>query len=163
MLAAVMAPAVAVAQVNDFGVGGILDIPSARMNPEDELTATCSRKDVAGIYAIGYQVLPRLEASFRYTIFNARKSSTVPCMSYIANEFTICDDFRGRSFQVKVKLLGESEYLPDVSIGIRDLLGTGTWAPEYLVASKRIGENLNVPVGSRLGAVGHRLNRPVGR
>ena len=78
MLAAVMAPAVAVAQVNDFGVGGILDIPSARMNPEDELTVTYSRKDVADIYAIGYQVLPRVEVSFRYTIFNARGISPIP-------------------------------------------------------------------------------------
>ena len=78
MLAAVMAPAVAVAQVNDFGVGGILDIPSARMNPEDELTVTYSRKDVADIYAIGYQVLPRLEVSFRYSVNNARKLSPVP-------------------------------------------------------------------------------------
>ena len=31
---------VATAQVNDFGVGGILDIPSARMNEENELTVT---------------------------------------------------------------------------------------------------------------------------
>ena len=132
VLAVVMAPAVAIAQANDFGVGGILDIPSARMNPEDELTVTYSRKDVADIYAIGYQVLPRVEASFRYTIFNARKSSTVPGVSCVANEFTICDGLRDRSFEVKVKLLEESEYLPDVSVGIRDLLGTGAWGSEYL-------------------------------
>ena len=66
------------AQVNDFGVSGILDIPTSRMAKEGTLTTTYSRKDVADIYAIGYQPLPRLEASFRYTIFNARKKSPIP-------------------------------------------------------------------------------------
>jgi len=149
-------PQVATAQVNDFGVGGILDIPSARMNEENELTVTYSRKDVADIYAIGYQVLPRVEASFRYTIFNARKSSTVPGISCVANEFTICDGLRDRSFEVKVKLLEESDYLPDVSVGIRDLLGTGAWGSEYVVASKRIGENLDVTAGIGWGRLAER-------
>ena len=143
-------------QVNDFGVGGILDIPSARMNPENELTVTYSRKDVADIYAIGYQVLPRVEASFRYTIFNARKSSTVPGVPCVANETVICDGLRDRSFEVKVKLLEESEYLPDLSIGIRDLLGTGAWGSEYLVASKRLGENLDVTAGIGWGRLAER-------
>jgi hypothetical protein len=149
-------PQVATAQVNDFGVGGILDIPSARMNEENELTVTYSRKDVADIYAIGYQVLPRVEASFRYTIFNARKSSTVPGVSCVANEFTICDGLRDRSFEVKVKLWEESDYLPDVSVGIRDLLGTGAWGAEYIAASKRIGENLDVTAGIGWGRFSER-------
>ena len=155
MLAAVMAPAVVVAQVNDFGVGGILDIPSARMNPEDELTVTYSRKDVADIYAIGYQVLPRVEVSFRYTIFNARGISPIPGTDCVANA-TYCDGLRDRSFEVKLKLLEESDYLPDVSVGIRDLLGTGAWGAEYLVASKRIGENLDVTAGIGWGRFAER-------
>ncbi len=155
-LALLALPPVAAAQVNDFGVGGILDIPSARMNPENELTVTYSRKDVADIYAIGYQVLPRVEASFRYTIFNARKSSTVPGVPCVANEFTICDGLRDRSFEVKIKLLEESAYLPDVSVGIRDLLGTGAWGSEYVVASKRLGENLDVTAGIGWGRLAER-------
>lgn len=157
-LAAMMAPAVAVAQVNDFGVGGILDIPSARMNPEDELTVTYSRKDVADIYAIGYQVLPRLEVSFRYSVNNARKLSPVPgteCEFGTGPSYG-CDDNRDRSFEAKLKLLEESEYLPDVSVGIRDLLGTGQWGAEYLVASKRIGENLDVTAGIGWGRLAER-------
>jgi hypothetical protein len=155
MLTAVMAPAVAVAQVNDFGVGGILDIPSARMNPEDELTVTYSRKDVADIYAIGYQVLPRVEASFRYTIFNARKLSPIPGTECVANA-DYCDGSRDRSFEVKIKLFEESNYLPAVSVGARDLLGTGVWSSEYVAASKRIGENLDVTAGIGWGRLAER-------
>ena len=141
-LAAVMAPAVVVAQVNDFGVGGILDIPSARMNPEDELTVTYSRKDVADIYAIGYQVLPRLEVSFRYSIFDPRQIVPV-------------EQRNDRSFELKVRLLDESRYLPAVSVGARDLLGTGIWGSEYLVASKEVG-NLDVTVGMGWGRLAER-------
>ncbi|MBM4239974.1 MAG: YjbH domain-containing protein, partial [Gammaproteobacteria bacterium] len=49
------------AQVNDFGVGGILDIPSARMQPENTFTTAYSRKDVADIYTLGFQATERLE------------------------------------------------------------------------------------------------------
>ncbi len=114
------------AQVNDFGVGGILDIPSARMLEEGTLTTTYSRKDVVDIYSIGYQVLPRVEASFRYSIFDPRQKVPV----YQRND---------RSFELKVRLLDESRYLPQVSVGARDLLGTGLWSSEYVVASKAIG------------------------
>jgi hypothetical protein len=145
------------AQVNDFGVGGILDIPTSRMSEEGTLTTTYSRKDVADIYAIGYQPLPRLEASFRYTIFNARKKSPVPGTSceFGSSEALGCDDNRDRSFELKYRLVDESYYLPEVSVGIRDLLGTGQWAGEYVAASKRFG-NLDASLGIGWGRFGER-------
>jgi hypothetical protein len=143
------------AQVNDFGVGGILDISSARMPEEGTLTTTYSRKDVADIYAVGYQILPRVEASFRYTIFNARKFSPIPGTECVANA-DYCDGLRDRSFEVKVKLFEESEHLPQVSIGARDILGTGAWSGEYLVASKRVGANLDLTAGVGWGRFSER-------
>lgn len=145
------------AQVNDFGVGGILDIPTSRMSEEGTLTTTYSRKDVADIYAIGYQPLPRLEASFRYTIFNARKKSPVPGTSceFGSGDALGCDDNRDRSFELKYRLVDESFYLPEVSVGIRDLLGTGQWAGEYVAASKRFG-NLDASIGIGWGRFGER-------
>ena len=145
------------AQVNDFGVGGILDIPTSRMSEEGTLTTTYSRKDVADIYAIGYQPLPRLEASFRYTIFNARGKSPVPgtqCDSGFGPIYN-CDDLRDRSFEVKYRLIDETHLLPEVSVGIRDLLGTGQWAGEYVSASKRFG-NLDASLGIGWGRFGER-------
>jgi hypothetical protein len=145
------------AQINDFGVGGILDIPTSRMAKEGTLTTTYSRKDVADIYAIGYQPLPRLEASFRYTIFNAREKSPVRgtrCESGFGPIYD-CDDLRDRSFELKYRLLDESFYLPEVSVGIRDLLGTGQWAGEYVSASKRFG-NLDASLGIGWGRFGER-------
>lgn len=145
----------AFAQINDFGMRGLLDIPNARMPSEGTFSATISRKDVADIYAITFQALPRLETSFRYTIFNARELSTVPGVRCVANRFDICDGLRDRSFEAKFKLLTETEYLPQVAVGIRDLLGTGAWGGEYVVASKQLG-NLDFTVGLGWGRYAER-------
>ena len=165
VLCPVLAVSSASAQVNDFGMGGILDIPTSRMADEGTLTTTYSRKDVADIYAIGYQPLPRLEASFRYTIFNAREKSPVPGTRCSADFGPIynCDDIRDRSFEVKYRVWDESEFLPEVSLGIRDLLGTGVWSGEYVVASKRWGD-LDATVGLGWGRLAERSigNNPLG-
>ncbi len=142
------------AQVNDFGVGGVLDVPSARMAPENTFTSTYSRKDVADIYAIAYQPFQRLETSFRYTIFNARGISPVPGVKCtVFSEF--CDGSRDRSFEAKVRLVDESNTLPSVALGFRDLLGTGIWSGEYLVASKNINA-VDVSVGLGWGRLADR-------
>ncbi len=145
----------AVAQTNDFGVGGVLDVPTARSPEENTFSATISRKDAADIYALSYQILPRLEGSFRYTIFNARLKSRVPGVKCAPNVFDICDGLRDRSFEVKYRLITETEYLPNVQVGIRDLLGTGAWSAEYLVASKRLG-NLDLSMGVGWGRFAER-------
>ena len=144
----------ALAQTNDFGVGGVLDVPSARSPEDNTFSATISRRDVADIYALTYQVMPRVEASFRYTIFNAREKSPIPGTRCIANA-SFCDGLRDRSFEVKLQLLEESDLLPEVQVGIRDLLGTGAWGGEYLVANKQFG-NLDLSVGIGWGRFSER-------
>ena len=152
--ASLLAAPLAWSQTNDFGVGGVLDVPTARSPAENTFSATISRKDVADIYAISYQVLPRLEASFRYTIFNAREISPIPGTRCVPNA-TYCDGLRDRSFEVKYRLLDETDYLPEVSVGIRDLLGTGAWGAEYVAANKRFG-NLDVSLGLGWGRLAER-------
>ncbi len=140
--------------INDFGITGILDIPSARMPAESTLITTYSRKDIADIYSVSYQVLPRLEAAFRYTIFNARERSPImgkPCFQGA----DYCDFGRDRSFEVKYRLMDESRWTPELAVGIRDLLGTGAWGSEYLVASKRIG-GLDLTAGIGWGRLADR-------
>jgi hypothetical protein len=131
------------AQTNDFGVGGVLDVPTARSPEENTFSATISRKDVVDIYALSYQILPRLEASFRYSIFNPRQ------------EPGTVEGNKDRSFEVKYRLSNESDYLPAITIGIRDLLGTGVWSAEYLVGSKKLG-NLDVSAGLGWGRLAGR-------
>jgi len=133
----------AFSQTNDFGVGGVLDVPTARSPEENTFSTTISRKDAFDVYALSYQVMPRLEASFRYSLFNDR-----PRPGSI-------EGTKDRSFEVKLRLLDESEYLPAVAVGIRDLLGTGVLGAEYLVANKQIGP-LDVSVGLGWGRLAGR-------
>ena len=112
---------------SDFGSMGLIKIPTARMAADGELRATISREEVADIYNISYQATPWLEATFRYSIFNPRN------YSYSS------DDLRDRSYEAKARLIRERAWMPEVAVGVRDILGTGVWEGEYAVASKEIG------------------------
>ena len=48
-------------------------------------------------------------------------------------------------------LFDENIYLPAISIGLRDFIGTGWYSSEYLVATKTLG-NLEVTAGIGLVA-----------
>lgn len=128
---------------SDFGTIGLIKMPTARMATDGELRATISRGDVADIYNISYQATPWLEATFRYSIFNAR------------NFFYSSDVLRDRSYEAKALVLQERVWLPDLALGVRDILGTGVWEGEYAVASKGWG-NLDISVGMGWGRLAAR-------
>ena len=45
--------------------------------------------------------------------------------------------FRGRGFDVRARLWRERRWLPEVTMGLQDFAGTGVYAAEYFVATKR--------------------------
>lgn len=55
---------------------------------------------------------------------------------------------------MKLRLLEESRYLPQLALGMRDLGGTTLFGAEYLVASKR-WHDLDVSLGLGWGYLGH--------
>ena len=91
------------------------------MTTDGTLTATSAIQSRTNSYAITYQATPWLEGTFRYTGFN---------------DFSYWD----RNYEAKLLLWSENIYRPQVAVGIRDLVGTGIWGSEYLVASKKIGD-----------------------
>ncbi len=117
---------------SDFGVKGLIDIPTARMSADGTLTTTAAIQSLTKSYSITYQATPWLEGTFRYTGFNRKISSY------------------DRNYELKARLLNETTYVPQVAVGIRDLVGTGLWGSEYLVASKKIG-NFDVTAGMGWG------------
>jgi hypothetical protein len=119
---------------NTFGEIGILDMPNARLAPDGEVAFTIGTIGAAQRYTLTFQALPWLETAFRYSRFSPAPNAY------------------DRSFSLKMRLLNEEEDFADLSVGIRDLLGTGVYASEYIVASKRIG-----PVDLTLGAGWGRL------
>ena len=47
-------------------------------------------------------------------------------------------------------MLNESTYLPAISLGLRDFIGTGWYSSEYIVGTKSIG-NVNLTAGLGFG------------
>ena len=113
---------------SDFGVKGLIDIPTARMSADGTLTATAAIQSRTNSYAVTYQAMPWLEGTFRYTGFTANSYSY------------------DRNYEAKLRLWKEDDLLPQVAIGIRDLVGTGLWGSEYVVASKKI-DNFDITLG----------------
>ena len=72
-----------------------------------------------------------VEGTFRYTGFN---------------NFVHYD----RNYAIKLRLWPEQDYIPQVAVGIRDLVGTGVFGSEYIVASKAMG-NFDVSLGMGWG------------
>jgi hypothetical protein len=124
-------------RASDFGTTGLIDIPSARMLDDGVLSATISYQKIAHITNITYQATPFLQTSFRYSIFNPSNPIRNP---------DIDDGLNDRSYSAKLKLMDEGQFKPQISIGIKDILGTGAWGSEYIVGSKRIN-NLDISLG----------------
>lgn len=117
---------------NLFGSPGIVDMPSARMAPDGELSAGASFFQNTQHYNLGFQALPWLETSFRYS-----------GLSHFNPDYPVYYD---RSFGFKARLWNEGDVLPTVAIGVDDVVGTGVYSGEFIVASKQIG-----PVDATIG------------
>jgi hypothetical protein len=139
------------AAVNDFGVNGLIKMPNARMAVDGTLRVTVATDEVADLYNVTFQALPKVQATFRYTIFNPDDLAAS------------VDVIRDRSYEIKAQLVEERRWLPAISVGVRDLLGTGAWEAEYLVASRAWG-GLDVSVGMGWGRLGSRdsFDNPLG-
>jgi len=104
----------------DYGTTGLIETPTARMQKDAVLTTTIMTDEYISSYMVTYQAFEWLEATYRYTGFKA-----LPNQNW------------DRNFEIKANLLNESHYLPAISVGIRDALGTGVFSSEYVVASKQ--------------------------
>ena len=117
---------------SDYGTTGLIDIPTARMRSDATLAFTAGYDQRHRQFAITYQATPWLEATYRYTGFN---------------EFFYWD----RNYEAKLRLIEEDDFfLPSIAVGIRDMVGTGVFGSEYVVASKRFG-NLDATLGMGWG------------
>lgn len=110
--------------LNLFGVTGLIDTPTADMQPDANLTATAGYFGGYLRNTISAQFLPGLEASFRYSVLNE--------LGPPGNGTTLFD----RSFDVKIRVLEEGQSWPAIALGLQDFLGTGVYSGEYIVATK---------------------------
>ena len=140
-------------QVNkgNFGLPGILDLPTARRLPDGELILTQQNHEYIFMSGLSFQALPQLGVSFRY--------AGIGRGGYFAQERVVWD----RSFDAHLSITDEGKYLPALSIGLRDFIGTGWYSSEYFVGTKSFG-NLELTAGLGFGRLAGRdtFSNPLG-
>ncbi|WP_269450962.1 YjbH domain-containing protein [Stenotrophomonas sp. MMGLT7] len=140
---------------SDWGNIGLLQTPTARMAEEGEIALTASHTSPYSRYNLTMQPFPWFEGAFRY-ISVANRRYGAPGLSGDQN-------YKDKSLDFKVRLWQESRWLPEVALGFRDFGGTGLFASEYLVASKRFGP-VDASLGLATGYIGNRgdFSNPLG-
>jgi hypothetical protein len=110
--------------VNLFGMTGLIDTPTAEMQPDAQITVTSSFFGGYLRNTISAQILPGVEAAFRYSVLEDMLATSEGPTLY------------DRSFDVKLRLIEENPKWPSVVLGLQDFLGTGVYSGEYIAATK---------------------------
>jgi hypothetical protein len=125
-----------------YGMPGLFDTPTARSLNDADLAVSFAGAGPTGRGTLAFQITPRLTGSFRYS----RVEGLDPPR----------DALYDRSLDLHFRFLDETDWLPAMAVGLRDLGGTGTFASEYIVASKSLGPRLDVSAGIGWGRLATR-------
>ncbi|GAJ77273.1 LOW QUALITY PROTEIN: putative outer membrane lipoprotein YmcA [Vibrio sp. JCM 18905] len=115
---------------SDFGGVGLMQMPTGRMAPEGEFNFSVTGSDEYLFYNVTLQLMPWLETTIRYTSVRDLLYSKDPSFSGDTN-------YTDKGIDFKIRLLKESQYIPELSLGVRDFAGTGLFDGEYIAATKR--------------------------
>ena len=96
-----------------------------------------------------------LEVSYQYADINNRLYSTV-------KEFSGSQSLKDKSFDTKIRLIKESQSMPQIAVGFRDIAGTGLFSSEFIVASKNLSKSLDLTMGIGWGNLsGQSIQNPL--
>lgn len=139
---------------NDWGGAGLMQTPSARMFALSHGSMTWSQTYPYTNLNFFLQPMDWMEVGFRYTSVSNRLYGP-----RIAGN----QAYKDKSIDLKFGLIEESAYIPQVALGLRDIMGTGLFSGEYIVANKRSGQ-FDWSLGLGWGNVGGRgdLQNPLG-
>ena len=137
--------------IGNFGLPGVTDLPTARRFSDGKLIVTQQVHKSLARSGISFQALPRVGVSFRYTGHGINGHEAYGRVNH------------DRSFDVHISVLDEGTYIPAISLGLRDFIGTGWYSSEYIVGTKSIG-NLELTAGLGFGRLARRnsFSNPLG-
>lgn len=133
-----------------YGMPGLYDTPTARSLYDADLALSFTGAGPTARGTLAFQITPRLTGSLRYS----RVEGLDPPRAALYD----------RSLDLHFRFLDETEWLPAMAIGLRDFGGTGTFASEYIVASKALGPRIDVSAGIGWGRLATRgeFDNPLG-
>ena len=136
------------ASPGNYGGAGLIQMANARFGDEGELRLSYTDMNEYRRYAVSLQVLDWVEATGFYVRVPSRLYSNSP-------GFSGDNIYTDKGFDLKLRVWQESQYLPQVAVGIKDIGGTGLFAAEYVVASKQVGP-FDFSLGAGFGRMGTR-------
>jgi hypothetical protein len=134
---------------NIWGETGLLQTPSARVAPAGTGSITLGLFQPYGNLNLFFSPTNWMEFGLRYTNIN-----NIP---YGEQSLSGGQSYKDKSTGMKVRVIEENAYIPQIAVGVRDLLGTGLFSGEYIVASKR-HINFDFTLGMGWGQLGTRNN-----
>lgn len=135
------------ASSGDYGGVGLLATRTARFHDDGVLEVGTTHVNPYNRLYLTFQVTPWLESTFRYTEITNR--------DYSIGGLESDNNFLDRGADIKLRLLKESRFVPQVAIGLQDGLGTGIFSGEYLVLNKRFYD-FDFSLGMGWGLLGSR-------
>ena len=127
----------------NFGLPGIIDLPTAQRFPDGELVISQQIHKSLARSGISFQALPWASFSFRYSGHGFDGEEAYGRINH------------DRSFDAHLSILDEGIYMPAISLGLRDFIGTGWYSSEYLVGTKSI-KNIEFTAGLGFGRLARR-------
>mgnify|MGYP000928874745 CR=1 FL=1 len=114
---------------SNYGITGLMEIPSARFMPEGTLKLGISASYPNEFTFLSASPFPWFEATYRYV---EEKTEKYGPFGYSGNQ-----TLKDKGFDIKIRVLEETYFLPNVAIGITDMAGSGRFSSEYISTSKK--------------------------
>ncbi|MEO8241667.1 MAG: YjbH domain-containing protein [bacterium] len=130
------------------GATGLIDMPTGEQQRDGFVSISHSQFGPISRNALTFQILPRLSGTFRYIGIRKWNDAFCPPNCSGPNAF---NKYYDRQFDLRYQLLDESQYLPAVTVGLQDFIGTGLSMAEYFAATKSFGPRLKVTAGLGFG------------
>lgn len=125
-----------------YGTPGLIEMPTALSMPDGRVAGTLGYFGQQARATLSFQATERLTATVRY----ARLEDVDPLGGAMTH----------RGLDLHYRFLDENGWRPAMAIGARDIIGTGPYSSEYLVATKTFGSRLAVTAGLGWGQMGAR-------
>ncbi|KGF81352.1 hypothetical protein IA69_13460 [Massilia sp. JS1662] len=129
---------------SNSGQSGYINMPSAWTEPDGTFSFGYSYDTPYGNTWVSATILPFLQVTGRYVSITGISAFGTPDRNYGKGY----GRYKDKVLDTKLRLLEETKYLPTVSFGATDLLGTELFKGQYIVASKTLGQgNIEASVG----------------
>ncbi|GAB1361275.1 YjbH domain-containing protein [Rhodobacter sp.] len=137
-----------------FGVPGVIDMPSGEALKDGSVAVTAGYMGSQLRTTLTFQITPRISGSYRFSTTWNWSDGLIPGTPEYTKYFDGYDSYNDRGFDLRFLVLEETDYLPSVTIGLQDFVGTGKNSAEYVSATKTFGDRVKVTAGLGWGRLG---------